>query len=239
MTPTIGISVLIGVLIVGIGVVALVLQRREQRDAMAGGGSDGLARLGRTRDANGRVVKLVDPLPMYMLRRYDIIDAEALERIAEELEPGVRQRRPLLIVGVIAVIVVIVAIIFTFSREGGPGWRDLISAIANPAIFAAVVGGAVAPIIAARQKRIQKVRNVMLRHERCPHCGYGLTGVPRADDGATVCPECECAWRLDDVPGSPAGSAGRSAAQQTWMLMILAALGVLLAGGFTAYLFWR
>jgi transcription initiation factor TFIIIB Brf1 subunit/transcription initiation factor TFIIB len=37
----------------------------------------------------------------------------------------------------------------------------------------------------------------MLKHLRCPHCGYDLRGLAAdPEDGATVCPECGCAWRL-------------------------------------------
>jgi hypothetical protein len=38
----------------------------------------------------------------------------------------------------------------------------------------------------------------MLKHRRCPHCGYDLRLLPiDSNDGATVCPECGCAWSLD------------------------------------------
>jgi transcription initiation factor TFIIIB Brf1 subunit/transcription initiation factor TFIIB len=37
----------------------------------------------------------------------------------------------------------------------------------------------------------------MLKHRRCPHCGYDIRGLPvDPQDGATVCPECGCAWEL-------------------------------------------
>jgi hypothetical protein len=40
----------------------------------------------------------------------------------------------------------------------------------------------------------------MLKFRRCPHCGYDLRLLP-ADpaDSATVCPECGCAWLIDDA----------------------------------------
>jgi hypothetical protein len=54
-----------------------------------------------------------------------------------------------------------------------------------------------------RITRLRHVRDVLLRHLRCSHCGYDLHGLPRdAEDGATVCPECGCAWELDDVQGA-------------------------------------
>ena len=47
--------------------------------------------------------------------------------------------------------------------------------------------------------RRKKVRRIMLKHWRCPHCGYDLRNLPADEtDNVTVCPECECAWMLDD-----------------------------------------
>ena len=36
-----------------------------------------------------------------------------------------------------------------------------------------------------------------IEHLRCPYCGYDIRGLPvDPSDGATVCPECGCAWRV-------------------------------------------
>ncbi len=44
-----------------------------------------------------------------------------------------------------------------------------------------------------------RVRWIMLKHHRCPQCGYDIRLLPAdAADGATVCPECGCAWRLEE-----------------------------------------
>ncbi|MCP4250014.1 MAG: hypothetical protein GY778_23480 [bacterium] len=54
--------------------------------------------------------------------------------------------------------------------------------------------------VAGRRVRAQRIRPVMLAHRRCPHCGYALRGLPTApEDGATVCPECGCAWLLGEA----------------------------------------
>jgi hypothetical protein len=54
-------------------------------------------------------------------------------------------------------------------------------------------------IVRQRRTRRRRVQAVMLKHGRCPHCGYSLTGLPvDPGDGATVCPECAGAWRIDD-----------------------------------------
>jgi hypothetical protein len=45
--------------------------------------------------------------------------------------------------------------------------------------------------------RFKWIRRTMLKYRRCPHCGYDIRGLPAdPEDGATVCPECGCAWRL-------------------------------------------
>ena len=50
----------------------------------------------------------------------------------------------------------------------------------------------------ARAVRPKRVRAVMLRHRRCPHCGYDLRMLPTdPTDEVTICPECGCAWRLE------------------------------------------
>ena len=48
--------------------------------------------------------------------------------------------------------------------------------------------------------RFTRIRNIILKYSRCPHCGYDLRML-RVDpeDGATVCPECGCAWKLGDA----------------------------------------
>ncbi len=51
----------------------------------------------------------------------------------------------------------------------------------------------------ARAKYVIRVASVMLEHRHCPHCGYDIRELPTdSSDGATVCPECGCAWMLDD-----------------------------------------
>ena len=49
-----------------------------------------------------------------------------------------------------------------------------------------------------KRSRYEKTAAAMLKHFRCPHCGYNLHGLaPDGTDGATVCPECGCAWNVD------------------------------------------
>jgi hypothetical protein len=82
----------------------------------------------------------------------------------------------------------------------------------------------------------------MIRFRRCPHCGYSLQGLPvDPADGATVCPECACAWRLDD-PGLAARAAALDPAagvgpRARWLMLALVGLTLLAAGG--TFMLWR
>lgn len=86
--------------------------------------------------------------------------------------------------------------------EGKAAWDDLVSTLTNPAFMAPILAGLLSgtciPWIASRQARWRRLTGAMLKHRICPHCGYGLAGLPvDPSDGATVCPECACAWDLD------------------------------------------
>jgi hypothetical protein len=184
-----------------------------------------LARSGRVRDARDRVVKMIDPKPLQVLKRHDVIEPAALDAIIEVLEPGARRNRRLAWIALgIVVPLVVIGIGIDVAIEGKPAVDDLVGAVTNPAIMSAIVAGAVVSIVGARHARFARLKRVMLRHSRCPHCGYGLTGVPPSDeDGATVCPECACAWRLDDPAlARPEPSAGKPRGLQLIVLLVLA-----------------
>ena len=58
-----------------------------------------------------------------------------------------------------------------------------------------------------RRARAKLVCAIMLQHLRCPHCGYDLRLLPvDPADGATICPECGCAWHLGDKADARAAS---------------------------------
>jgi hypothetical protein len=215
-------------------VVAMHLAREHE------GSDDDLSRAGRARDARGRQVKLLDPVPMYVLGRHHVIERDVLEPICEALEPGVVSRRRWILVPILVVGGVLVLVGLSIALEGKAAWSDLVSTLLNPAIMAAVIGGGVAPWFAARQQRLHRVKHVMLHHGRCPHCGYGLSGVPAAADGNTVCPECACAWRMDDASRG-AGQAPRAAAgdlsTRTILLLMLGGLAALAA--FALFMYMR
>jgi hypothetical protein len=153
-------------------------------------------RQGRIRDARDRVVTQLDPVTMHLLRRHELIEADVLRAIAQEkgVEIGPAERGAL-IVGV--VLAFIVAGLFVESIV----MKDF--SAAPFARSAALVYFSIVPWIfwvGLKRARFGRVAAAMLKHGRCPHCGYSLEGLtPDAADGATVCPECGCAWN----PTSP------------------------------------
>ena len=86
-----------------------------------------------------------------------------------------------------------------------------------------------------RPIRAPRVLPVMLKHYRCPHCGYDLRNLT-ADptDRATVCPECGCAWLLDAASMSEyaavAGSPFRPWDSRSGRMMFVLLAALALAG---------
>ncbi len=159
----------------------------------------------RVRDARGRVVKVLDPLRMYALHQHRLIDEASLARIAESIQPGARRMlRIILPLALIAVLLAPLGLLIDVIYEGQAAWNDLLDTLSNPVILGGIflpclVGGVIVPWMSQRQTRTKRNRAALLLHQRCPHCGYDLQTLavdPR--DGATVCPECSCAWRLDE-----------------------------------------
>lgn len=149
----------------------------------------------RIKDARGRKVKQLDPVAMHLLRRHDWIEADVLRAIAHEEGVGItRMERTSLIVGVLGALLVIS--LFAHAVLTGD-IRDAPLAKSSSLIFLCAI-----PLTAwhrIKRSRFGKVAAAMLKYLRCPHCGYDLRLLP-ADpaDEATVCPECGCAWRLED-----------------------------------------
>ena len=191
----------------------------------------------RIRDARGRSVRTLDPLRLHLLGRGDVIDAEALERIAEEIEPGARGRRRL--TRIVLLVFLPAVVLLTFGGialdiwiEGEAAWDDLVSTLTNPAMIgpavACLFSGVYLPLFASQQARSRRTIAAMLKHRVCPHCGYGLAGVPvDPSDGATVCPECACAWRLDERQTTEAAAAPVPSRPVVWITLALMGLTVL------------
>jgi hypothetical protein len=137
---------------------------------------------------------------LHLLPRSDLIPPEPLQTIAKEVGPGVTKRRYLAFWAcpVLVILFFLAVVIRKFTI--GVGLRfDTVERVLWPLNIALVCLGAFMLWRSARLARLRRVREVMLAHRRCPHCGYDLRLLPIAsEDRATVCPECGCAWRIDD-----------------------------------------
>jgi len=152
-------------------------------------------------------VTQLDPVTLRLLRQHDVIPAETLGALAEAIDPGeVRKRQRGLIFGVLMAGVAYVGVFLYFRFFGRGSWRD-------PVMFGFYASYLIVPPVVvylkfrrARRARHERIRAVMLQHLRCPHCGYDIRGLnPDPEDGATVCPECGCAWLLERVESDQAG----------------------------------
>ncbi len=197
---------------------------------------------GRIKDARGKSVTQLDPVVLQVLHQYDVVEEQALYDIVEELEPGTANKRRRLVFLVPVALVLFAAglgVLYYFCDDGAR--RDLVDTLTNPALMAPnLIACFVVPWFAARRARLQRVRFVMLKHRRCPHCGYDLRHLPEdGADSATVCPECGSAWRLDDaalhdalasatqLPVGGAAGRRRTVAVLALVLCMLAGLGVM------------
>lgn len=155
-------------------------------------------------DRRGRRVRLLDPMTLQLLHRTDAIDRETLDRILNELEPGLARRMKWLLIPPVLALAAMALFYGALWAIGASTLRaSLTRALTpNPGIYLTILFTAViAPLMAARKLRA-RAPAIMLRHLLCPHCAYDLHGLPEDEaDGATVCPECSCAWDLHAVTG--------------------------------------
>ena len=157
---------------------------------------------GRTRhvrDARGRSAALLDPYELNLLRKYEVIPAETLRLIAGQLGFGLPRWQGRTYVAIVIAILWIWAFLFIWNAIRSSGF-DTLARVLGLANFILYVVGVVVFWRGGRRARAKHICAIMLRHLRCPHCGYDIRGLPLApEDGATVCPECGCAWHLDAV----------------------------------------
>jgi len=155
-------------------------------------------RAGRIKDVRGRTVTQLDPVAMRMLRQHDVIPAETLRNLAEEIGVGwPRLVRLTFFVMLVSLIVLLIAVGAYLLKEvvlGGARFGMFAKRLAL--LIPPLVGLLMIWFVSARV-RFKTIRDIILRRRRCPHCGYDLRLLPTdQEDGATVCPECGCAWRL-------------------------------------------
>ena len=151
-------------------------------------------RRGHITDARGRRVTQLDPIALYVLREHNVIDADTLRSIANE--KGVRVatvERVALIAGLCGMALVIS--LFTFEVVTG-GIRDATLAKSTGLLYLCLLPWIV--WFGIKRRRFGNIAPAMLKHRRCPHCGYDLRMLPAdSADGATTCPECGCAWNVN------------------------------------------
>ena len=154
---------------------------------------------GRIKDARGRKVTQLDPVTMRLLRQYDVIPAEALRKLADEIGVGWSRRiRVLFIIAVVclALFVLVAVVGFVADVIKGAGFGMPVPVLV---VLPSVWIGPWVIWTGARAARFKRIHRVMLKYNRCPHCGYDLRMLPvDPEDGVTVCPECGCTWRLED-----------------------------------------
>jgi hypothetical protein len=162
------------------------------------------------RDARGRRIALLDPYELGLLRRHDLIPAETLRRIADEVGFGLPkwQRRGYLACVYTFFLCVVFLVIWKLVRNTGVDAVERVLWPLNLAVFAL---GAAKFWQSGRRARAKRICTIMLEHRRCPHCGYDLRLLPtHPADGAIVCPECGCAWQLAREPTAREAAAGEN-----------------------------
>lgn len=188
---------------------------------------------GRTRDAEGRLVRLLDPYPLWLRGRFEPIAETELNAIVNDLGVPNKGRKTIYLwLGFIAVVLVLTVggIAAMVMIEGRPAVNDLLSMLRNPAMWIGPIGGTVAAIIATRQQRLAKMRRVLLGHGHCPHCGYRIVGLPTGDE-AVRCPECSCTWPSGEVGAAVGGMVAARPAVSRTLVWVGVALTVLAVAG--------
>ena len=155
------------------------------------------------KDARGRKVTQLDPMVLYLLQKNEPIEREILAAIVAEKGVRMTGLERAAMIGSLVLLAAFICVII-IKLLGGQSWGELAKRLVVPSylfIWPFIVWGG------TRASRFGKTAAAMLRHSRCPHCGYDIRGLPQTpEDGATVCPECGCAWRLsetgDDRPAS-------------------------------------
>ena len=207
---------------------------------MPGRKTDKLEYSGRARDARGREVRVISPLRMRLLGRYEVIEREALNAILEDITPGFRRNLVFaIIILTLTFVLAVGGIVVDCILEGPAAWQDLFDTMKTmfPIWIPCLVGGVLVPWLATRQVRRKRTIAALLKHHRCLHCGYDLRNLPvDSFDGATICPECACAWqfekfRPEDLDPSTGLSQPHGLRTTTTILVLLGLLLLAFAGG--------
>jgi len=156
--------------------------------------------MGNIKDARDREVSQLDPVIMHMARKHDVIPRESLEVIARKIGFGMTKANQITLWATVLCVVslgIALTILLVRYFNGAINLGKLIrSLLPFGCLWLAPLGF----WMGTSSVRFQRITKIMLEHQHCPHCGYDLRGLPvDSDDGATICPECGCAWMLSRV----------------------------------------
>lgn len=162
---------------------------------------------GRIKDARGRPVSQLDPVKLHLLNQHSIIPAQTLRSMADQIMPGARRQRLIQVLSVaLGFLLVVGGTIIYFSHFSTWKGFDPVNVTIYVIQVAVILSGPLLAFRLARAKYVSRVASVMLEHRHCPHCGYDVRGLPAdPEDGATVCPECGCAWKLGTIGATQQG----------------------------------
>ena len=170
-------------------------------------GSARSARGRRLTDARGRSVALLELPATRPGGRPAAISPRTRRAIVREAGVGLTGTgRLLVLVGLLLLAVVLLGHALSVTWGLVTGARPQLGHLAGDGTPLAYLW--ITPFViwmAMCRPHVSRLGRALLRRRRCPHCGRDLRGLPaEAEDHATVCPECRCAWRLDETePSQP------------------------------------
>ena len=146
---------------------------------------------------------------MIALHQTDRADRAAIQSMLNDMERGLARQLSwrTYVLRVLVGVAVMAAVFVVLWLVGDANFRAAMRQVYTTefAIYLPfLIGVFVIPLLMARHRHAGRVLRALLDHRICPHCGYDLRGIPAdPSDGAAVCPECACAWRLAgaDDPG--------------------------------------
>jgi len=153
--------------------------------------------IGKTRDARGRLVKLLN-VPGGLVPNSRPEDSEVYTELKNL--PGTTGKWFVVwIARILGVVLFVFGAQMLFHsaaafRQGG--LPRLAGLLAYSIVFMGLSVRFLLPPTVEPHKR----RDFCLLKRRCASCGYDLSGNLPEADGATVCPECGAAWMLNTLP---------------------------------------
>lgn len=147
-------------------------------------------------------MELINPFRLYLTGRDEPIERSVLKRIVDAGADGGSRKLQLSLL--FAITFFIGMALFAFLPEflaTDNLSHSLAEAVRSPLIYFALgYGVLIIPWQLQAERRIRRrhITRALLERKRCPHCGYNLEGLAAdCEDGATICPECASAWKLD------------------------------------------